>query len=654
MHIKKLTIKNFRSFGPDGAVFHFDHKLNAFIGSNSAGKTAALEALRKMFGVTFAEREIVREDFHINEADPSEQQSARLSIEVKIAFDGDEVDTIPSYFNYMVVDEEGAAPYLRIRLEATWTKSFSPSGNIEAKLSYIRCAEGEEESDDNKSLVPNHQRAYIEVFYVPAIRRPSEQIKYASGSILHRVLRRLKMDEAFQEQFEESIASINDHFRSLSEFDNIQKTLTSFWEKFHKDQRYKEANLSFSGSDITTILKKIEITFSPTGLHRKFYVDDLGEGYRSLFYLTLVCSLLDLENKIEDDQDDVQRPFLTLLAIEEPENHIAPQLLGRVVSILLGIARQKNSQVLISSHTPAIVKRLNPDSIFHFRINEVFQTEVNRIVLPPDSTEAYKYIKEAVQNYPEIYFARLVVIGEGDSEEVVFNRLMKVYETDFDDNFISFVPLGHRFVNHIWKLLDSLHIPYITLLDLDRERAGGGWGRIKYIITQLLKKGIPKEVLLQTSTGILSEDDLSNMHKWDPNSEHLAGWVSMLEKYDVFFSSPLDLDFLFLEHYPEQYKAIIPGGGGPRIPNKAEEAMKYEEKILTGVTATLKSEAATGETYTEEQRELMTWYNYHFLGRGKPSTHIQALSTISDEELIENIPSVIEKMFQRIEQKLLA
>ena len=72
------------------------------------------------------------------------------------------------------------------------------------------------------------------------------------------------------------------------------------------------------------------------------------------------------------------------------------------------------------------------------------------------------------------------MIGEGDSEHLIFNRLMEVYDKDFDDNIISFAPLGHRFVNHIWKLLSSIHVPYITLLDLDVGREGGGWGRVKY------------------------------------------------------------------------------------------------------------------------------------------------------------------------------
>src|SRR5690606_18985773 len=242
----------------------------------------------------------------------------------------------------------------------------------------------------------------------------------------------------------------------------------------------------------------------------------------------------------EEDEETigVTRPLLTLLAIEEPENHIAPQLLGRVIKILKTIAEKENSQVLLSSHTPAVIKRLDPQCILHFRITEDYETEVNPILLPEKTDESYKYVKEAVQNYPEIYFARLVVIGEGDSEEVIFNRLMSVMDVDFDDNIITFAPLGHRFVNHIWKLLKALNIPYITLLDLDKEREGGGWGRVKYALKQLIEIGVDRNELLHLGDGtILSDEQLGKMHTWqiEKNDSAVQSCIELLKEYDVFY-----------------------------------------------------------------------------------------------------------------------
>ncbi len=42
----------------------------------------------------------------------------------------------------------------------------------------------------------------------------------------------------------------------------------------------------------------------------------------------------------------------------------------------------------------------------------------------------------------------------------------------------------------------------------------------------------------------------------------------------------------------------------------------------------------------------MVWYTYFFLNRGKPSTHIAALSQLSDEELKENVPPVLQRLIE--------
>ncbi len=656
MYISKIIIKGFRPFNKTGESIIVDQKLNAFIGLNSAGKTAALEALLKVFGVTAQERNLFKQDFHVSKDEGADITEKELSIEVILSFDDSEKDDIPHFFSAMVIAEEGGDPYIRIRLESVWTKTdYKEEGDIDTKLYFVNVPEGEEDTEESKNIFPKHLRGLIQAFYVPAIRKPSDQMRYISGSILYRLLNTLNFDDDFKTTYKENIDNINDLFMGLNEFSGIETHLTSIWSEFHKDERYKDISLTFGSNEIESILKRLEISFSPTETDRPYRIDELGEGYRSLFYFTLVCTLLRVEEEL--DREEELKPLLTILAIEEPENHIAPQLLGRVVKVLSSISEQEKAQVFISSHTPSIIKRISPESIFHFRINDSYSTEIHKIYLPKSDEEAYKYVKEAVKNYPEIYFARLVVIGEGESENIIFNRLMEVYDKDFDDNIISFAPLGHRFVNHIWKLLETLNIPYITLLDLDVEREGGGWGRIEYILQQLIQIGTNKSKLLRLSDDtILADDRLEKMHTWkikDGKLDNIMSWVNnRLKDYNVYYSTPLDLDFLFLEHYTEAYKKAIPKNGGPRIPDRNKEPDKFQAKVEGAVQATLKSEEAVGVTYSEEQKELMIWYNYHFLGRGKPVTHINALSLMTDEQIKDSIPPVFEEIFKRIDQLL--
>ena len=533
MHISKIKIHGFRCFNSEGASIEIDRRLNAFIGLNSSGKTAALEALRKLFGLTNAERNISKQDFHVACEEGDEVRERSLSIEARLDFDESETDAIPHFFSSMVVDAEGENPYIRVLLESIWTKNdLAEEGDIDTKLYFINVPESEDSTDESKHAFPKHLRGLIQAFYVPAIRRPSEQMRYISGSILYRVLSSMKFSDEFKENYLTKITELNSLFQSIDEFSTIESTLSDIWSEFHKDERYKDVSLSFGTSEIESILQKLEISFSPTEIDRPYQIDELGEGYRSLFYFTLVCTLLKIEEEIDDEER--VKPLLTILAIEEPENHIAPQLLGRVIKVLTSISKQDKAQVFLSSHTPAIIKRLDPESIFHFRINEDYATEINKIYLPKGDEDAYKYVKEAVKNYPEIYFARLVVIGEGDSEHLIFNRLMEVYDKDFDDNIISFAPLGHRFVNHIWKLLSSIHVPYITLLDLDVGREGGGWGRVKYALQQLINIGKSKKKLLEVDGGeVLSDEAFEKMHTWghtDNKLDSLMGRVTFFEK----------------------------------------------------------------------------------------------------------------------------
>ncbi len=45
------------------------------------------------------------------------------------------------------------------------------------------------------------------------------------------------------------------------------------------------------------------------------------------------------------------------MAVEEPENHIAPHLLGRLINNLNNIAIKNNAQTIITSHSASIIKK---------------------------------------------------------------------------------------------------------------------------------------------------------------------------------------------------------------------------------------------------------------------------------------------------------
>jgi putative ATP-dependent endonuclease of the OLD family len=219
-----------------------------------------------------------------------------------------------------------------------------------------------------------------------------------------------------------------------------------------------------------------------------------------------------------------------------------------------------------------------------------------------------------------------VLLVEGDSERIVLPRLAEALDLLIDPAFVAIVPLGGRHVQHFWRLLSDLGIPYATLLDLDLGRAGGGFGRVKTAIENLIEIGVPKATLLKVDGGILSDGDFAKMHTWQDTEDRkiLKGWVDCLKPHGVYFSAPLDLDLAMLKAFPDAFEATIPAGRGSKMAvDKAAEA----------VLGTAGPGLALYTGAFKDYPDLLPAYRYHFLTRSKPATHLAALTHIKTKAL---------------------
>lgn len=659
MIVSELHISNFRSFGADTQSIKIDN-LTALIGSNSSGKTSLIIALLRLFGQKNNERTLIKTDFHVSEdEDISSIEEMNLSIEAKISFpelksqNPEEIKTIPEFIKQLIVDEAGKEPYIRMRLVGKWVKGTTPEGDIEQELFYVKVPYGHE-GQDALIKVPIHHKRLIQMIYVPAMRDPASQLKNASGTLLWRIFGGIDWPENINQDIEALTNPIEELFNGVDGIKNVQKILNTQWNKYYKDRRYSKNQLKFNSSNLYDFIKNVEILFSPTVDGNSIRVDGLGDGLKSLFYITLVSSLLEFENK----QEKEDKPLLNILAIEEPENHISQHILGRVVRNLKEIADRENAQVILSSHNSSIIGKIDPEYIRHLQIRDS-KSLVHNITLPEKHDEAFTYIKEAVKSYPDLYFSKLVVLGEGDSEEIVLPKLLSASNVYLDDFNISIVPLGGRHVNHMWKLLNDLSIPHVTLLDLDRERNGGGWGRIKYVLNQLNENDRCSEELRTVYRGkeeeekekyIYSVEEIEEFHKRDVNElKSMETWINKLERADVYFSFPLDIDFSMLKSFQEEYENTMIRG--PRIPED-EQSSEYDDKLQGSIQATLKNKDAVAKTYSDNEKKLMIWYNSLFLGRGKPSTHIAALKDVEDTTLLANAPKELLRLLEKVKEKV--
>jgi putative ATP-dependent endonuclease of OLD family len=388
------------------------------------------------------------------------------------------------------------------------------------------------------------------------------------------------------------------------------------------------------------LLRHLTIGFSPGEAENTVDFSRLSDGQKSLLYLTLVLSLQAIGRKVlakKSDAFDVDklRPALfTLIAIEEPENSLSPHYLGRIIKALSVFSDNEDAQSIVATHAPSLLKRVSPEKIRYLRLNGDRETTVKSIVLPKESSEAHKFVREAVQAFPELYFSRFVILGEGDSEEIVLPRFLQAKGLGHDETSISIVPLGGRHVSHFWRLLHALEIPQVTLLDLDLGRHGGGWGRIRYGLQQLLK--------FPTIESTLNEQHVKDLPKWNSDSSPLTlklgkDCMKFLESAGVFFSSPVDLDFAMLRAFPGAYS----------IEN--DELVEPDKDILSSVLG--KKHGDVGQ-YSEEEQKYFDAYHRRFKLGSKPAAHLGALGELEDAEINKHMPGPISRLIDMVKDKL--
>ncbi|MBN8438006.1 MAG: AAA family ATPase [Accumulibacter sp.] len=643
MKLVRLRLSNFRSFGPGPTSIELDN-MTFLLGPNGAGKTAVLQALARMFSLDPAQRRIRRSDFYIpsDEAQENAPDERELWIEAEFEFreldqdDADEADlpAVPGNFAHMQLLAEDGPAQVRFRLKAT----IDQDDDIEDNFTYV-ISEDADGAPVEESRVSKQDRSAIQVHYLPARRDPADHISYSATALLGRALRSADWS-AEREEIGTLTEQISDELTDNAAIIGIATALTAKWGCVHKGAYYANPSVSFSRNEIENLLRHLSVGFTPG--HGESIVDfaRLSDGQQSLLYVSLVLAMHDIGSKVLSgelaaafDIDKLRPAVFTLIAIEEPENSLSPHYLGRIVRTLTAFAEGQDSQALVATHSPSLLRRVPPESVRYLRLSAERTTLVRSIELPEDES-AQKFIREGVQAFPELYFSRLVVLGEGDSEQVVLPRLLEARCILADDASISVAPLGGRHVNHLWRLLNGLGIPHVTLLDLDVARHQGGWGRIRYAARQLLNYA-------DIDGNDLTQEEIDGIPAWDSDNGVIVddqGWIARLEELGVFFSAPLDLDFMMMTHYPEAYHVVD------------DELAAPDEGTVRAVLG--KNHDVLGGQYTDEEQTYLDAYHRRFKLGSKPTWHIRAMAGMDDDGLVAAMPDVLNRMFDSIEAKL--
>lgn len=247
----------------------------------------------------------------------------------------------------------------------------------------------------------------------------------------------------------------------LEEFDqNASAALDAFFPGLSLDLDLQLVELKefFKAGDLN-------VTDLASGDRRKF--DQMGTGAQRSIQMALIRYLA------ETRDPDPDQPSRRLLLIDEPELYLHPQGVRRLRQSLSELS-SAGFQVIVSTHSPLMLSRENaPDTVIVRKTADagasanapLRQAVLTALASAPSQTRTLF----ALGNVAEIYFADLVILCEGKTDERLLPLAYeKIYGKEPALDHISFVSVGAcSDIPKALPVLSAMGIKACAVADLD-------------------------------------------------------------------------------------------------------------------------------------------------------------------------------------------
>ncbi len=157
-----------------------------------------------------------------------------------------------------------------------------------------------------------------------------------------------------------------------------------------------------------------------------------------------------------------------LLIIDEPELHLHPKWQSLFLDVLIDLAETTNNQFILSTHSISFINKNTISNIIRvYKDNN----SSNVVTIDKSNLMAAKDLLHIINSYnnEKIFFADKVVLVEGKSDKLIFEKLIKYYLSLYDKTeIIEVVEVdGKLNLEKYRKFLESFYIENYIIADLD-------------------------------------------------------------------------------------------------------------------------------------------------------------------------------------------
>lgn len=346
----------------------------------------------------------------------------------------------------------------------------------------------EEENANIKGYANVLKGGLPEFILVPAVREVADETKVQKtnpfGRIINWVLRRISQ-QARQEidgylQRVRRLLNRTPEGGRLQQIEEVEQTIN----RVLNEQMACQLELEVAAPAIEDIFSGGTRVYVDDGF--RTVLDLKGHGLQRSVIFAILRTYVEMQNRLR--QEDQRPPRPCIFALEEPEIYLHPQVQRATLDLFRALA-QSGDQVVYSTHSPFFVDVAYFDQICVVRReaadgrprSSVTQLSVERVIADlrarwpaaePSAEsirERYSHVYDTGRN--EGFFARKVIIGEGDSEQYALPIYAAALGLHFDRENISVIDAGGKGnIDRLFRVFNEFGIPCYIIFDYDGDK----------------------------------------------------------------------------------------------------------------------------------------------------------------------------------------